>query len=176
MTEHEQLSVRPNTNQVSKPQKKKRSKSLVPDMPALRQPERASTDRDLGPRVPTILVNAGKKLWENTSKRDQRNNLNNKIESMRNCKSMKNWDTKLSSWERERESSQIWKARGLKPSWSAPREEDDWNASSVTEVERDLRCSINGEWKSDGRGLVVTVEYASSVLLLLLLRITNTVQ
>jgi len=62
MTEHEQLSVRPNTNQVSKPQKKKRSKSLVPDMPALRQPERASTDRDLGPRVPTILVNAGKKL------------------------------------------------------------------------------------------------------------------
>lgn len=36
----------------------------VPDMPALRQPERASTDRDLGPRVPTILVKAGKKLWE----------------------------------------------------------------------------------------------------------------
>ena len=34
----------------------------------MRQPERVSTDRDLGPRVPTILVNAGKKLCENTSK------------------------------------------------------------------------------------------------------------
>lgn len=48
---------------------------ILPDMPDLRQPESVSTDLDLGPRVPTILVNAGKKLCvkNNTSKeRDQR--------------------------------------------------------------------------------------------------------
>jgi hypothetical protein len=32
----------------------------LPDMPALRQAEIVSTERDLGPRVPTILVIAGK--------------------------------------------------------------------------------------------------------------------
>jgi hypothetical protein len=31
-------------------------------MPALRQPEITSTDRDLGPNVPTIFVIAGKKV------------------------------------------------------------------------------------------------------------------
>lgn len=35
---------------------------VIPDIPALRQPEMVSTDRDLGPKVPTILVIAGKKL------------------------------------------------------------------------------------------------------------------
>ena len=45
--------------------------SSVPDIPDLRQPERVSTDRDLGPRVPTILVNAGKKLCEKYIERDQ---------------------------------------------------------------------------------------------------------
>jgi len=34
----------------------------VPDMPALRQPEITSTDRERGPKVPTILVIAGKKF------------------------------------------------------------------------------------------------------------------
>jgi hypothetical protein len=34
----------------------------LPDMPALRQEEMVSTERDLGPSVPTILVIAGKKL------------------------------------------------------------------------------------------------------------------
>lgn len=34
----------------------------LPDIPALRQAEIASTDRDLGPKVPTILVIAGKKF------------------------------------------------------------------------------------------------------------------
>jgi hypothetical protein len=33
-------------------------------MPALRQEEMVSTERDLGPSVPTILVIAGKKLCE----------------------------------------------------------------------------------------------------------------
>jgi hypothetical protein len=32
-------------------------------MPALRQAEMASTERDLGPSVPTIFVMAGKKFW-----------------------------------------------------------------------------------------------------------------
>jgi hypothetical protein len=36
-------------------------------MPALRQPEIVSTDRDLGPNVPTIFVIAEKKLCINTN-------------------------------------------------------------------------------------------------------------
>ena len=32
-------------------------------MPALRQAEMVSTERDLGPSVPTIFVIAGKKLY-----------------------------------------------------------------------------------------------------------------
>lgn len=36
---------------------------IIPDIPALRQPEIVSTDRDLGPKVPTIFVIAGKKLY-----------------------------------------------------------------------------------------------------------------
>lgn len=42
----------------------KGSNQYLPDIPALRQPEITSTDRDLGPRVPTILVRAGKKLCD----------------------------------------------------------------------------------------------------------------
>lgn len=36
---------------------------IIPDIPALRQLEIVSTDRDLGPKVPTIFVIAGKKLY-----------------------------------------------------------------------------------------------------------------
>lgn len=44
----------------------------LPDMPALRQEEMVSTERDLGPSVPTILVIAGKKLCEGGWESDQR--------------------------------------------------------------------------------------------------------
>lgn len=44
----------------------------LPDMPALRQEEMVSTERDLGPSVPTILVIAGKKLCEWGWESDQR--------------------------------------------------------------------------------------------------------
>ena len=41
-----------------------RESEKLPDMPALRQEEMVSTERDLGPSVPTILVIAGKKLCD----------------------------------------------------------------------------------------------------------------
>lgn len=43
----------------------RKGKKNIPDMPALRQPEIVSTDRDLGPNVPTIFVIAEKKLCNN---------------------------------------------------------------------------------------------------------------
>ena len=41
-----------------------RESEKLPDMPALRQEDIVSTERDLGPSVPTILVIAGKKLCD----------------------------------------------------------------------------------------------------------------
>lgn len=41
---------------------KQKEEKYTPDIPALRQAEITSTDRDLGPSVPTIFVIAGKKL------------------------------------------------------------------------------------------------------------------
>ena len=38
-------------------------KPTIPDIPAVKQAEITCTDRELGPRVPTILV-VGKKLWK----------------------------------------------------------------------------------------------------------------
>lgn len=52
--------------------KRKTNKAFIPDIPALRQPEITSRDRDLGPRVPTIFVIAGKKLYKIESNSDPR--------------------------------------------------------------------------------------------------------
>lgn len=47
-------------------------------MPALRHPEIVSTDRDLGPNVPTIFVIAEKKLYKNHQQQFQLNQLSQK--------------------------------------------------------------------------------------------------
>lgn len=47
--------------------------SSVPDIPAFRQSEIISTDRDFGPSVPTIFVIAGKKVCRVNPPKDIRN-------------------------------------------------------------------------------------------------------
>jgi hypothetical protein len=50
-------------------------------MPALRHPEIVSTDRDLGPNVPTIFVIAEKKLCKNHQQQQQQFQLNQLLQN-----------------------------------------------------------------------------------------------
>lgn len=101
-----------------------REKFTVPDIPALRQPEMTSTERDLGPKVPTIFVMAGKKLCTIRHRLSTESNL----ERLRTPIHMfwKSWDN--NSIEGELGDLRILMARGWRPSWLALREASGSNA------------------------------------------------
>ena len=113
------------TNCFYEEKRKKRSKLFIPDIPALRQPEMTSTDRDLGPRVPTIFVIAGKKLCKIQSNSDPRTNESRKKK------------LRLTKWTRNR--------RSYRFGWFENRSHSDWLLEKqVTRMH--LRWSVIALW------------------------------